>query len=49
VKIFGIGSMIERFVANETRKRYETVERVLQQFIDAGHAGNAGNDVQASA
>jgi hypothetical protein len=45
VKIFGIGSMIERFVVNETRKRYETVERVLQQFIDSG---SSDNSLQAS-
>jgi hypothetical protein len=33
-KIFGVGSMAERFVAAETRKRYEHVERVLQRYID---------------
>lgn len=36
VKIIGIGAMIERFVGNETRKRYEKVERCLQDFVDAG-------------
>jgi hypothetical protein len=36
VKIIGVGGAIEKFVANETRKRYEVVERVLQQFVDAG-------------
>jgi hypothetical protein len=34
-KILGIGSAIEKFVANETRKRYAVVERALQQYVDA--------------
>jgi hypothetical protein len=34
VKIIGIGAMIERFVGNETRKRYVLVERCLQRFVD---------------
>lgn len=36
VKIIGVGGTIEKFVANETRKRYEVVERVLQAYMDAG-------------
>jgi hypothetical protein len=36
VKIFGVGGAIEKFVANETRKRYALVERALQQFVDEG-------------
>lgn len=35
-KILGVGSAIEKFVANETRKRYAVVERALQQYLDAG-------------
>jgi hypothetical protein len=35
-KILGIGGALEKFVANETRKRYALVERALQQYIDAG-------------
>lgn len=35
-KLLGVGGMAERFVASETRKRYEVVERVLQEYVDAG-------------
>jgi hypothetical protein len=35
-KILGVGRAIEKFVANETRKRYAVVERTLQQYIDEG-------------
>ena len=35
-KILGIGGAIEKFVANETRKRYVLVERALQQYLDEG-------------
>ena len=34
-KILGLVGMAERFVANETRKRYLAVEQFLQQYIDA--------------
>jgi hypothetical protein len=36
VKIFGVGGMIERYIVNEVRSRYEVVERLLQRFIDEG-------------
>lgn len=49
VKIFGIGSMIERFIANETRKRYEAVERTLQQFVDHGDPGSTMQSVPVTA
>ena len=35
-KILGISAAIEKFVANETRKRYVLVERALQTFMDEG-------------
>jgi hypothetical protein len=35
VKIFGIGSMIERYLVSEVKARYSQVEPVLQRFIDA--------------
>jgi hypothetical protein len=35
-KILGISAPIEKFVANETRKRYALVERALQTFLDEG-------------
>ena len=35
-RILGIGSAIERFVINETRKRYALVERALQAYVDEG-------------
>ena len=35
-KLLGVGGMAERFVASETRKRYEVVERFLQQYVDDG-------------
>jgi len=34
VKLLGLGGVAERFVASETRKRYEVVERVLQEHVD---------------
>jgi hypothetical protein len=36
VKIFGVGGLIERFIVNEVRSRYQVVERLLQRFIDEG-------------
>lgn len=33
-KMFGVGAVAERFVASETRKRYEVVEQVLQRYVD---------------
>lgn len=35
VKIFGLGSMIERYLVSEVKARYSQVEPVLQRFIDA--------------
>lgn len=35
-RIVGFGTAIEKFVANETRKRYELVERALQAYVDDG-------------
>ena len=35
-KLFGVGGVAERFVAAETRKRYEVVERFLQSYVDEG-------------
>lgn len=36
VKIFGVGSMIERYLVSEVKARYGAVEPVLQRFVDAG-------------
>lgn len=36
VKMFGVGGMVEKFVCNETQKRYVIVERELQRYIDEG-------------
>lgn len=36
VRLLGVGGVIERFVFNETRRRYEVVERFLQQYVDEG-------------
>ena len=33
-KLLGVGGIAERFVASETRKRYEVVEQFLQRYID---------------
>jgi hypothetical protein len=38
VKLFGVAGLIERFVISETRKRYEVLERVMQQLVDTGAA-----------
>jgi hypothetical protein len=35
-RILGLGGAIEKFVANETRKRYALVERALQAYMDEG-------------
>jgi hypothetical protein len=35
VKIFGLGSMIERYLVSEVQARYAKVEPVLQRFVDA--------------
>lgn len=35
-RILGLGGAIERFVGNETRKRYALVERALQAYVDEG-------------
>jgi hypothetical protein len=35
-RILGFGSAIEKFVANETRKRYTLVGRALQAYVDEG-------------
>jgi len=35
VKIFGLGSMIERYLVSEVKTRYSQVEPVLQRFVDA--------------
>jgi hypothetical protein len=35
VKIFGLGSMIERYLVSEVKARYSLVEPVLQRFVDA--------------
>jgi hypothetical protein len=34
VKMFGVGRIAEKFVCNETQKRYVIVERELQRYID---------------
>ena len=36
VKVFGIGTVAERFIVNEVKKRYALVERFLQRYIDEG-------------
>jgi hypothetical protein len=36
VKVFGIGGIAERYIINEVKGRYETMERLLQQFVDEG-------------
>ena len=38
VKLFGVAGLIERFMISETRKRYEALERVMQQCVDAENA-----------
>ncbi len=35
VKVFGLGSMLERYLVSEVKARYSHVEPVLQRFIDA--------------
>lgn len=35
VKIFGLGSMIERYLVSEVKTRYSQVEPVLQRFVDS--------------
>lgn len=35
VKVFGLGSMIERYLVSEVKARYSQVEPVLQRFVDA--------------
>lgn len=49
VKIFGIGGMIERFIAAETKKRYDTVELTLQKFVDSTEAGGKSKSAPATA
>jgi hypothetical protein len=36
VKIFGLGTVIERYIVGEVKSRYEHVQRLLQAFIDQG-------------
>ena len=35
VKVFGLGSMIERYLVSEVTSRYSLVQPVLQRFVDA--------------
>jgi hypothetical protein len=37
VKVFGIGTIAERYIVGEVKERYETIQTLLQQFIDGGH------------
>jgi Protein of unknown function (DUF2505) len=37
VKVFGIGTIAEKYIVNEVTERYRTIEKLLQQFIDGGH------------
>jgi hypothetical protein len=34
VNVFGVGSIIERFIIGEVKSRYEIVEKLMQSFID---------------
>jgi Protein of unknown function (DUF2505) len=36
VKVFGVGGIAEKFVCNETQKRYVIIEQVLQRYLDEG-------------
>jgi hypothetical protein len=36
VKIFGVGSLVERYLVGEVTTRYALVQRLLQAFIDQG-------------
>ena len=36
VKVFAIGGIAERYIIGEVKGRYETMERLLQQFVDEG-------------
>jgi hypothetical protein len=40
VKIFGVGSFVERYLIGEVKQRYELVQRLLQAFIDEGRDTN---------
>jgi len=40
VKIFGVGSFIERYLIGEVKSRYELVQRLLQAFVDEGRDTN---------
>jgi hypothetical protein len=40
VKIFGVGSFVEKYLIGEVKERYELVQRLLQAFIDEGRDTN---------
>ncbi len=35
VSVFGVGGIIERFIANEVKQRYASLEKLLQEYVDS--------------
>jgi hypothetical protein len=40
VKMFGVGTMVEKYLIGEVKTRYELVQRLLQAFVDEGRDTN---------